>query len=85
MELVQDMQISIILKCIFGLDVSQELIEFEHNGKLEKHSVAFAMRKSFENCINRMTDPHVMMFPFMADVYITPFERAIVRNCRRVR
>jgi cytochrome P450 len=25
------------------------------------------------------------MFPFLADVYITPNERAILRNCIRVR
>jgi cytochrome P450 len=32
-----------------------------------------------------MSDPHVVIFPFLADCYITPKERAIQRNCHRLR
>ena len=85
MELVQDMHVSIMLKCAFGVDVSQELIEYEHKGKVGKHSVSFAIRTSFQDTLGRMADPHVTMFPVLADVYITPNERAILRNCRIVR
>ena len=85
MELVQDLHVSILLNCAFGCDFSQELMEYEQQGKVEKHTLAFAIRTSFEDCLNRMSATHVLMFPFLADVYITPNERETLRNCIRVR
>ena len=32
-----------------------------------------------------MSDPHTIIFPFLANCYITPSERAVFRNCRRLR
>ena len=35
--------------------------------------------------MTRMGSPQVILFPFLSDWYITPFERMIVRNCKRLR
>ena len=79
------MHTRILLNCAFGVDLSQDLIEFEQNGKVGNYSVSFAMRTSFQDCLHRLADPHVTMFPVLADVYVTPNERAILRNCRKIR
>lgn len=83
--MVSDMHVRILLMCAFGFDFSQEELDFEHEGKVEKKSVSYVLRTTFHECIKRMSDPHVVIFPFLADCYITPGERAIKRNCRRMR
>jgi hypothetical protein len=85
MEEVSRMHVSILLKCAFGTDLSEELIDFEHEGKVEKKTLSYVLRTTFHECINRMADPHIVVFPFLADIYITIKERAILRNCQRLR
>ena len=85
MEMVSDMHVRIMLMCAFGVDFSQEELDFEHDWKVEKNPVSFVLRTTVHECLNRVSDPHVIIFPFLADCYITPRERAIVRNCQRIR
>jgi len=66
-----------ILKCIFGKDLSSEPIEFYQNGIPVKKSVSFVLRTCFQQSLNRMASPHVLMFPFMATYYVTAFEREL--------
>lgn len=81
MDEVSQMHVKILLKCAFGTDISDELIDFEHDGKMEKRSVGFVLRTTFHECINRMSAPHIVVFPFLADFYITRSEREVLRNC----
>ena len=85
MEEVSNLHTKILLKCALGEDVSEMLIDFEANGKIEKKTVSYALRTTFHQQINRMSDPHIVFFPFLSDIYITPYERAIMRNCERLR
>lgn len=85
MDEVSRMHVSILLKCAFGTDLSEEMIDFEHESKVEKKTLSYALRTTFHECINRMADPHIVVFPFLADIYITLKERAVLRNCHRLR
>jgi cytochrome P450 len=85
MEMVSDMHVRILLMCAFGCDFSEQELDFEHDGKVEKKPVSYVLRTTFHECVSRLCDPHVVIFPFLADCYITPGERAIQRNCRRLR
>lgn len=85
MDEVATLHVKILLKCALGSDISDYLIDFEHGGKVEKKTVAFALRTTFHEMTARLADPHLVIFPFLADVYITPSERAILRNCERLR
>ena len=66
-----------ILKCIFGTDLSSEPIEFYQNNVPVKKSVSFVLRTCFQQSVTRFTALHVLMFPFMATYYVTPFEREL--------
>jgi cytochrome P450 len=79
------MHVKILLKCAFGEDLSEETMDFEHEGKVEQKTLAHVLRTTFHECINRLTDPHIVIFPFLADIYITSREREILRNCQRLR
>jgi cytochrome P450 len=85
MEEVSNMHVKILLKCALGEDVSEKLIDFESNGKVEKKTISYSLRTTFHHLLNRMSDPHVIFFPFLADKFIFPGERAIERNCQRLR
>jgi cytochrome P450 len=85
MEEVSMMHVKILLQCAFGIDISDNLIDYEHDGKTEKKSVAYVLRTVFHDCINRMADPHIVMFPFLATWHITPYERRLLRNIEKLR
>jgi cytochrome P450 len=85
MDEVSMMHVKILLKCALGKDISERMMDYEEHGKMCKVTVAHALRNTFHECINRMADPHVVIFPFISDFYITPHERAVRRNCERLR
>ena len=85
MEEVSMMHVKILMSCAFGTDISDRLIDYETEGKVEKKNVAFVIRTVFHDCINRLADPHIVMFPFLATWHITPYERRLLRNCERLR
>lgn len=75
----------ILLKVAFGFDFADVLLDYEHEGKIEKKSVGWIAVTVFHECMNRLTSPHIILFPFLCDWYFTPYERTIVRNCKRLR
>jgi cytochrome P450 len=85
MDEIGMMHVKILLKCALGYDVAETEMDFEEHGKLGKATVAHALRTTFHDCINRMSDPHIVIFPFLADFYLTPAECALRRNCERLR
>jgi len=38
-------------------------------------SVAYSLRETFSQLLSRMSAPHIFFFPFLANKFITPFER----------
>ena len=79
------MFVRILLVCALGEDVSQEQINYWENGKLTKVNVAYSLRETFHQLIERMSHPHVFFFPFMANVFLTPGERAVKANAGYLR
>ena len=76
MEMVSDMHVRIMLMCAFGVDFSQEELDFEHDWKVEKKPVSFVLRTTVHECLNRVSDPHVIIFPFLNFYYL----RAVFLN-----
>ena len=74
------MSVRILVMCAFGEDISQDQIDYWYNGKLEKRSVSYSLRETLTLLVNRLSQLHVFYFPFLADKFITPFERDIHAN-----
>jgi hypothetical protein len=55
------------------------------SGGLKKVNIAYALRNTFTGLVNRLSAVHVAMFPFLANVYITPLERDLLKNCVIIR
>ena len=47
--------------------------------------MAYSLRVTFSNIIDRMLSPHIVLFPFLARYYLTPYERDQRRNARALR
>ena len=75
----------ILLECALGVDCATDKIEFWEDGKVTSKSVAYSLRVTFQNLINRIIEPHIIFFPFLAKYYITRFERDQARNAKALR
>ena len=75
MEEIGLMTASILLECALGVDCATDLIDFWEGGVVTKKHLAFSLRVTFSNLINRITEPHITFFPMLAKYHITPFER----------
>jgi len=85
MEEVGMMTTRILLECALGVDCATDKIEFWEDGKVTSKSVAYSLRVTFQNLINRIIEPHIIFFPFLAKYYITRFERDQARNAKALR
>ena len=74
-----------MLMCALGEDIADEIIECWENGKLVKKSVSLALKDTFSFLIARIADPHIVLFPFLADTYILPYERCYMKNAQIIR
>ena len=79
------MMTSLLLCCVLGEDVSSTLLDYYEKGQLVKKDLSFMLRTCFQECVNRFECPHVILFPFLASVYLTPYERDLKRNCESIR
>ena len=79
------MSARILLNCALGEDISERKIPYHHGGKVEQKFVSFVLLQTFEDCLNRMASPHVCFFPILRDIYIFPYEREVLANCREIR
>ena len=75
----------ILLVCALGVDCAESPVDFWENGVQGKKAVAYSLRVTFSNLINRMSSPHIVLFPFLATYHITPFERDQARNAKALR
>jgi hypothetical protein len=76
----------ILLTCALGEDVTEQLIDYYWNdGKKEQIMLADALRLTFTNLMGRFTDPHVILFPFLSNTYLTYRERMYKRNALKIR
>lgn len=85
MEEIGVMTSRILLVCALGVDCADNPVDFWENGVLGKKTVAYSLRVTFSNLINRIASPHIVIFPFLAQHHITPFERDQARNARALR
>ena len=74
------MFVKLVLTTALGVDVSDQEINYWQDGKLIKVKVGFSLRETFHFLLDRMSHPHVFFFPFLANVFLTPAERAIKAN-----
>ena len=72
--------VRILLTTALGEDVSERQVNYWENGKLIKVNVAYSLRETFHHLAERMAHVHIFFFPFLADVYLTPSERAMKAN-----
>jgi len=79
------MNIRIILERALGIDITEDMLPYWENGKLVQRDVPYVLRTCFQIMINRMFTCHVIMFPWLADKYITPAERDLLANSRTLR
>ena len=79
------MMTSLLLCCVLGRDESSTLLDYYENGKLIQKDLSFMLRTCFQECINRYERPHVILFPFLANIYLTPYERDLKKNCESIR
>lgn len=59
MEEINAMTARILLICAFGVDFSDEPIDYWFNGRLEKRSVGFSLTHTFGDLLARLGSPHV--------------------------
>jgi cytochrome P450 len=80
------MIVRILLSCAFSEDLTNAPIDFWENGKLSKKDVAYSLRVTFHNLLERFLGcPHLLLFPQLCDVYITPWEREQKANAVALR
>lgn len=48
-------------------------------------SLYFVIQQTFADCLNRIASPLTLIFPFLRNMYILPYEREILANCLEVR
>ena len=82
---ISNMMVRLMLSCMVGEDHSETKVDYWINGKLTKQDLAYALRNSFMQSINRLSTPHICLFPFLANFYITKSERDLKANCKSVR
>ena len=85
MEEIGMMTARILLVCALGVDCAEQPVNFWKNGACSKVTLAYSLRETFGNLINRLTSPHIAMFPMLARYHITPFERDQKRNAQALR
>jgi hypothetical protein len=60
MDLISEITIAhikVLLKCAFGIDLSQEILIWEENGKAEEKHLDFIMIESFHSLFFRALSP----------------------------
>lgn len=82
---INNLMVRLLLACVVGKDVSENMIEYWVNGVPTKKDLGYALRKTFVEMIERLASPHVSLFPWLADVYLTQHERDLARNCQSIR
>ena len=60
-------------------------VDFWKNGKSEKRGLGNALRETFGSLISRISAPHVILFPILQNIFLTPFERDLKENSRILR
>ena len=85
MEAISTMMARIMLMCALGEDITDQSIDYWEGGKLLRKSMAFSLRETFQLLLNRLTYPHIFLFPQLTKVFITPSERDMMRNALLLR
>ena len=75
MDTIAMMTTRILLVCAFGVDRAEDQVDFWENGVKMRKSLAESLRITWSNLMNRVIAPHIVLFPFLARIHITAFER----------
>jgi hypothetical protein len=68
-ELINEINIlyaNLLLKCAFGDDCSNIECDYWHNGIIERVSVSYSLRQTYERLIARELNYHLFFFPSLA-------------------
>ena len=79
------MHARILLVCAFGVDCAEEPVDFWISGRRTQKTLAISLRETFANLVNRISSPHILMFPWLAKYHLTPFERDQKKNALALR
>ena len=85
MEEIGMMTARIMLMCALGVDCAEHPVEFWENSRQGTKSLAYSLRFTFSNLVNRLLSPHIVLFPMLARYHITPFERDQAKNAKALR
>jgi len=85
MQEVNRMTTRILLVCAFGLDIADMKVDYWIDGVLGKRSVGYSLETTFQGLVQKITSPHIQLFPFLAKHHITPWERDLRRNAEALR
>lgn len=73
---INKLQTRILLMCAFGVDdLADREVDYWKNGTLQKKTVGESLDSTFQALIQRVASPHIQVFPFLANWFITSKER----------
>lgn len=77
--------IRVLLKCAFGIDLSNQVLDWEQDGKVYQKTLDFVLIEAFHQLFMRVVSPQILIFPGTYDLYLTPAARRLRRNVDRLR
>ena len=77
--------IRVLLKCAFGIDLSNQVLDWEQDGKVYQKTLDFVLIEAFHQLFMRVVSPQILIFPGTYDLYLTPAARRLRRNVERLR
>ena len=75
----------VLLKTAIGESLEDVKVDYWEDGKVRQMELPFALRETYSNLLERVSLPHVVLFPQLAKHFILPSERDSVKNCIAIR
>ena len=75
----------VLLKTAIGESLDDAKVDFWEDGKVTQKELPFALRETYSNLLERVSLPHVVIFPQLAAHFVLPSERDSVKNCVAIR
>lgn len=75
----------IILKCAIGESLDDVEIDYWIDGENIRKDVPYSLRNTFQKLIDRQFLPHCVFTNIFHNLYIFPFERDLLANCKALR
>ena len=77
----KDLQAKIIINIALGKGLEDTKFPYENaDGSVEQLNMSRHQEKVFKDLLGKLINPLGMMLPIMRKLYITPYDRRLVRN-----